>query len=252
MSVAATSLCFAPFTESATPFGHNRATIFAISSMPRNGGTRLLKYMLGLAQKTKPKLLLIPTPLGDDPRWIEFWVKQLVPQLDCEFDALRTFDVSSKMGAYHERIMNADVIFVTGGNTLNALAVWKAHGIEGSLRQAWEKGIVLGGESAGMVSWFEQGWSDSRPEKLSVVAGLGFLPGSACPHYEDGQRRDSYQSAVASGAIQAGYGCHGGTALIYRGTTLDKVVSVDSVSSVFRVSKGPAGAIETPVEARVI
>jgi dipeptidase E len=203
-------------------------------------------------QKRKPKLLLIPTPLGDDRRWVEFWEKQLAPQLDCEFSALRTFDDSPNMKAHQERVMNADVIFVTGGNTLNALAVWKAQGIDTSLRQAWEKGIVLGGESAGMISWFEEGWSDSRPEKLSVVNGLGFLPGSACPHYENPQRRESYQAAVASGAIKGGYGCHGGTALIYRGTALEKVVSIDAASSVFRVTKGATAVTESPVDLTVI
>ena len=240
------------FAQGTSPIAADKRTICAISSMPRNGGIRLLKHMLSLAQKTKPKLLLIPTALGDDRRWVEFWEKQLVPQLDCEFSALRTFDDSPNMKSHHERIMNADVIFVTGGNTLNALAVWKAHAIDTSLRQAWEKGIVLGGESAGMISWFEEGWSDSRPEKLSVVNGLGFLPGSACPHYENPQRRASYQAAVASGAIKGGYGCHGGTALIYRGMVLDKVVSIDAVSSVFRVEKDATGASEVLVTSTVI
>ena len=184
--------------------------------MPRNGGIRLLQHMLSLTSRKQPKLLVVPTPLGDDPKWIEFWQKQLAPQLNCEMDFLRTFGDSSNMKAHHERIMNMDAVFVTGGNTLSALAVWRAHGIDKSLRAAWEKGVVLGGESAGIACWFEQGLSDSRPEKLSVVGGLGFLPGSCCPHYEDkNDRRKTYQSMVGSGALAAGYGCESGTALVF-------------------------------------
>jgi dipeptidase E len=214
--------------------------------MPRNGGLRLLKHMLSLTQKSKPTLLLVPTPLGDDPRWIDFWKKDLLPQLSCELEVLRTFGDSGNMKAHHERIINADAVFVTGGNTLNALAVWKAQGIDVSLRQAWEKGVVLGGESAGMVCWFEQGLSDSRPEKLSVVNGLGFLSGSCCPHYDQDSRRGTYTSMVGSGGIEGGYGCAGGTALIYRGKKLQQVVAIDE-SSVHNVTKSAAGFSETKI-----
>ncbi|MCZ2136257.1 MAG: peptidase E [Burkholderiales bacterium] len=204
-----------------------RRTICALSSLPRGNDVRLLKYALSLAGKPRPKLLLIPTAVGDDPRWIEFWVKRLVPKIDCEFEILRLFGDSTNMKAHHPRIMNTDAIFVAGGNTLNALAVWRAQGIDASLRAAWEKGVVLSGESAGMICWFEQGLSDSRPEKLTVVEGLGFLPGSVCPHHDNAERRDTYRELVARGEIKAGYGCDGGTGLMFRDTKFDKAVTTD-------------------------
>lgn len=240
---------FSPSGQTAT---RELRTICAMSSMPRNGGIRLLQHFLALTGKPKPKLLLIPTAVGDDRRWIDFWAKQLVPQIECEFEVLRLFGDSTNMKAHHPRIMNADAIFVAGGNTLNALAVWKAQGIDTSLRAAWEKGIVLGGESAGMICWFEQGLSDSRPEKLSVVDGLGFLPGSACPHHENAERRQLYRELIARGEMKSGHGCDGGTALIFRGTSLDKAIAVDTSNRVVAYERTGSTAPEKAVATEVI
>ena len=89
-----------------------------------------------------------------------------------------------------------DGIVASGGNTLNQQAIWKAQGIDVILRQAWDRGIVLGGASAGSLCWFEEGTTDSRPKELTTVKCLGFLKGSHCPHYDrEPDRRPLYQQA---------------------------------------------------------
>jgi dipeptidase E len=88
-----------------------------------------------------------------------------------------------------------DGIVCSGGNTLNQQAIWKAQGIDVVLRQAWDRGIVLGGASAGSLCWFEEGTTDSRPKALTTVQGLGFLKGSHSPHYDaEKDRRPLYHS----------------------------------------------------------
>ena len=49
------------------------------------------------------------------------------------------------------------VIVLGGGNTANLLAIWRVHGFDAILREAWEAGVVLCGWSAGMICWFEAG-----------------------------------------------------------------------------------------------
>ena len=94
-----------------------------------------------------------------------------------------------------------DAIFVSGGNTANLLAIWRAHGFDEIIREAWEQGIVLAGSSAGMICWFEAGVTDSfGPQLEGMRDGLGFLPGSACPHYDgEDRRRPVYTRLVANG-----------------------------------------------------
>jgi peptidase E len=87
-------------------------------------------------------------------------------------------------------LLNQDVIYVGGGNTKSMLVVWRDWGLPELLREAWEKGIVLTGVSAGAICWFEQGVTDSWAGELRPFDCLGFLPGSCCPHYDgEGNRR---------------------------------------------------------------
>ena len=60
-----------------------------------------------------------------------------------------------------EQVLAHDVVLVAGGNTANMLAVWRVHGFDTVLREAWESGVVLAGWSAGAICWFEAGVTDS-------------------------------------------------------------------------------------------
>ena len=81
---------------------------------------------------------------------------------------------------------------------LNLLAIWRAHGLDASCAVAWERGIVLAGQSAGAMCWFEGGHHHARPEPRGRRAGLGLLPGSLCVHYHrDPDRRSELLDQVA-------------------------------------------------------
>jgi peptidase E len=130
-----------------------------------------------------------------------------------------------------------DVILVAGGNTANLLAVWRVHGFDRVLREAWEAGVVLSGWSAGMICWFEAGVTDSFGPQLSGLRdGLGFLPGSACPHYDGEElRRPVYRQLVRDGfppgiALDDGAGAH------YAGTQLVEVIRSSPAACGYRVT----------------
>lgn len=60
---------------------------------------------------------------------------------------------------------------------ISMLGVWRAHGIDRILREAWERGIVLCGLSAGSLCWFEECVTTYQKE-TRVTIGLGLLPWS--------------------------------------------------------------------------
>jgi len=104
-----------------------------------------------------------------------------------------------------ELALGSDVILVCGGNTANMLAVWRLHGFDRILREAWEAGVVLAGWSAGLICWFEAGVTDSfGPQLEGLRDGLGFLPGSACPHYDSEERRRPVVNALVGDGFPAG------------------------------------------------
>ena len=66
-------------------------------------------------------------------------------------------------------------------------------------------GIVLGGQSAGAICWFEQGITDSWADRLRPLDCMGFLPGSCCPHYDgEVERRPAYHACAERG-LKPGY-----------------------------------------------
>jgi dipeptidase E len=124
-----------------------------------------------------------------------------------------------------ELALGSDVILVCGGNTANMLAVWRLHGFDRILREAWEAGIVLCGWSAGMICWFEAGVTDSfGPQLAGIRDGLGFLPGSACPHYDGEERRRPVYSELVANGFPPGIALDDAAAAHYVGTELVEVV----------------------------
>lgn len=183
----------------------------------------LERYILAQSGKSWPSVLFVPTASGDSPQYITAFY-EVFNQLPCVPRHLSLF--KAPKGSLEAYVLNHDVICVGGGNTKNLLALWREWGLDDIMRKAWEKGIFLVGSSAGSLCWFEQGVTDSLPGALSVLNGLGFLPGSNCPHYNDeSERRPSYQKFVSSGEIKSGIAQDQHVGLHFRGTELYNVVT---------------------------
>jgi dipeptidase E len=148
-----------------------------------------------------------------------------------------------------ELALASDAILVCGGNTANMLAVWRVHGFDTILREAWEAGVLLTGWSAGMICWFEAGVTDSFSPRLDGMRdGLGLLPGSACPHYDGEElRRPVYTKLVRKG-FPAGIALDDGVAAHYVGAELHEIVTDRPGAGGYRV--GADG--ETRLEPTVI
>jgi peptidase E len=219
-----------------------------ISQDPDN--PRLLDFLVRLTGRDQPKVCLIQTASGDREAGLVNGY-QAFSRRGCQITHLAFFPriIEDMRGL----ILNQDLIYVGGGSTANLLAIWRLHGLDAILREAWEAGIVLAGVSAGAICWFEAGTTDSFGPTLQPMRdGLGFLPGSCCPHYNgEAQRRPLYHRVVAEG-FPAGYAVDDGCALHYRDTALAEVVTSLSTSRAFRVGPGEDGAIETPLEARLL
>ncbi len=148
-----------------------------------------------------------------------------------------------------ELVLSQEVIVVGGGNTANMLAIWRVHGFDLLLREAWEQGILLTGASAGMICWFEAGVTDSfGPQLEGMRDGLAFLPGSACPHYDGEELRRPAYHRLVDGGFPPGYAADDGVGLHFVGTELAEVVSSRQGATAYRLEPGS----ETPLTARAI
>ena len=146
-------------------------------------------------------------------------------------------------------VAEQDVFWVAGGSTANLLAVWRLHGLDGLLRAAYERGAVLCGVSAGMNCWFDGSTTDSFGPALRPLAdGLGFLPGSACPHYDSNpQRRPLYRQWVDEGTLAPGWAADDHAALHFRGREFVEAVALREGAQGYRVEPGSETALPTRV-----
>lgn len=214
--------------------------ILALSGYPDDA---MLDYVLSLARG--PRLLYVPTAAMEDPASTLDWYARVRGR--AEMTHLHFFPYPP--ADLRALTLSHDLVFVTGGNTANALSIWRMHGFDKVLRQAWEQDVLLTGYSAGAICWFEAGVTDSfGPQLEGMRDGLGFLAGSACPHYDAEElRRPVYRELVAE-AFPAGYAADDDAALLFVGTELAEVWTIREGATAYRVEPES----ESPLAARLL
>jgi dipeptidase E len=208
-----------------------------------------IRYMVSLTGKKRPRLCYLPTANADRPESIVTWFRNCAA-LDVVPFVQESFIASNRQKqGWDEVFLSMDGIVASGGNTLNQQAIWKAQGIDLVLRQAWDRGIVLGGASAGSLCWFEEGTTDSRPKELTIVKCLGFVKGSHSPHYDrEPDRRPLYQKLIASGEMKPGYACDNDAGIYFEDNEVKRVVSTRADAKVYYVSASGGRALEKVME----
>ena len=140
--------------------------------------------------------------------------------------------------SWEEVFLSMDGIVVSGGNTLNQQAIWKAQGIDVVLAEAWDRGIVLGGASAGSLCWFEEGTTDSRPEGADDRASASASSRAATRRTTIAEpgRRPLYQKLIGSGQMKPGYACDNDAGIYFEDNEVKRVVSTRAGAKVYYVS----------------
>jgi peptidase E len=202
---------------------------------------RLDDYILGLAHGRDSRVCYVPTATGDNDRLVANFYRLLGAR--CRASHLPLF-MNDVMPA-SERL-DVDIIYVSGGNTANMLALWRLHGIDQLLRGAYERGVILCGLSAGALCWFEHGVTDSFGP-LRGMECLGFLSGSFCPHYDgDPQRRPTYHRLLREG-MPGGYAADVGAGLHFIDGELDHGIASRPNANAFFVQLQNGSIEEQPI-----
>ena len=249
-NITADTLNAAAGPDSATPSAQATRKILIAGGGFR---TSFIRYMAQLTGKTRPRLCFLPTAAADSPDATISWFQYCAP-LNVEAHVQNVFIESlTQTKGWDEVLLSMDGIVCSGGNTLNQQAIWKAQGIDVVLRQAWDRGIVLGGASAGSLCWFEEGTTDSRPKALSIVKCMGFLKGSHSPHYDaEPGRRPLYQRLISSGQMAPGYACDNDAGIYFEDNTAKRVVATRAGAKVYYVSMVNGAINERVMEPEMI
>ncbi|HEY3959653.1 MAG TPA: peptidase E [Solirubrobacteraceae bacterium] len=204
----------------------------------------------GVSRSGRPRICFLPTASGDADHYVVRFYRRFSPACDASHVSLFRRDQGT--GGVEDdlatHLLSQDVIYVGGGNVVSMLGAWRAHGLDEVLREAWRKGVILCGPSAGSLCWFEQALSAFHGAPRTV-RGLGLLPYSNCVHYDaEPTRRAEYHRFVGEG-MRTGFAVEDGVALHFCGTRLEQVVSSRPDGHAYLVEPSGDGVMEAQLQA---
>jgi peptidase E len=213
-----------------------------------SGNPLLDDYVLGLTGSAQPRVCFLPTASGDADHYLVRFYNAFRDRARASHVSL--FRRERGVDDVRAHLLAQDLIYVGGGSLLSLLGVWRAHGIDAILREAWEAGVVLCGLSAGSLCWFAEAVSGYHGE-VNRVEALGLLPHSNAVHYSDGDRRGAFHRHLLEG-MPAGYAAEDGAALRFVGDELVEVVSSRLEARAYRLERRGPRVVETRLATRYL
>ena len=180
-------------------------------------------YLLALTGKDHPTVCLLGTATGDSETETMKFVRAFMGHAELTYAPayryLRPGDDPIT------RLLEADLIYIPGGNAPGTVATWQALGWDAVLRAAWQHGTVIAAMSAGAMAVFDH-YACKWHRKPRLAQGIGLIGGSLGCHFNetDNPSHALLRAAIADQTVPAGYALHDGFALRFAGDELVECV----------------------------
>ena len=169
------------------------------------------QFVIDQSKKSKNKIGFLATASKDDENKINLFYKRYQNTKS----ELSHFNLTSATDGFSEWILNKDIIYIGGGNTVFMLNIWKKNKLENIFKDAYEKGIILSGVSAGAVCWFDWILSDSAGPGYNPIRGINLISGSCTPHSSNIQRIDQFELEIKNNKLPQGMAIDDGVAVVF-------------------------------------
>ena len=138
-------------------------------------------------EKENPNFLFIGLASSHSDSYYDT-MKKIFRDLGCTPVYLKKSNLVNNPDIVKQKINDADIIYICGGDTVKLLDHVKEYNLESLLKEAYNKGTVLAGMSAGAILLSNKGFSDSliireESDKYEFLNGLKFIDINFCPHY---------------------------------------------------------------------
>ncbi len=171
----------------------------------------LILHTMELTGKAHPRFLLTPTSAFDN---VNRDTLSRYFKAGCEVDTLLLTDARLTEEEIAQKIGSADIIRAPGGNLKYLTHIWRKTGADIYMKQAYRRGTVLTGGSAGAMCWFAQGYDNcALYDEKELTDGIGILPYCFCPHYES-ESWQTFNEAVY-GASYSAIACEDNAAVCF-------------------------------------
>ena len=169
------------------------------------------QFVLDQSKKINNKIGFLATASKDDKEKISSFYKRF-GNIDSE---LSHFNLTLNVDGFSEWILEKDIIYIGGGNTVFMLEIWRKYKLEQIFKNAYEKGIILSGVSAGAVCWFDWILSDSVGPGFNPLRGINLISGSCTPHSSNIKRINQFESDIKDSKLPNGIAIDDGVAVVF-------------------------------------
>ena len=169
------------------------------------------QFVIDKLKSTNNKIGFLATASKDDEKKISLFYKRFE---NTEFE-LSHFNLTSNTNGFSEWIMSKDLVYIGGGNTVFMLEIWRKNKLENIFKDAYEKGIILSGISAGAVCWFDWILSDSVGQGFNPLRGINLISGSCTPHSSNIERINQFESDIKNNKLPQGIAIDDGVAVVF-------------------------------------
>lgn len=216
-------------------------TIIAIGGgeLSSKSGLSLHKEIINHSKSNNPKVLFVPTASYDNENYITSFKEVFEKKLACKVNVLKLVEEKYSSIEIEEMVFSSDIIYVGGGNTDYMMSVWRHFSLDKLLIEAFDRGIVLSGLSAGAVCWFDfiqsgmDSYESTETDSYKRLDGLGLIRGYGCSHFNQKLRNSNFQEMIYNYKAE-GFGICDNSALIYKDGSF-KVISTDNTKGVYKV-----------------
>ena len=178
------------------------------------------EYIANLAKERagerRANALFIPTASHDFMPYYNTFHKVYTGVFDIKTDVALSVYKEVDIERMRQKFEKADVIYVGGGDTVFMIEHWKKMGLLPLVEDAYQRGVIIAGLSAGAICWFSDIYTDSESalgegEKYAMFQGLNWIKGVISPHY--GARMLDFDKIVCYNYSRA-YGVEDNSALV--------------------------------------
>ena len=211
------------------------------------------RYIASLAREhageNRPYGLFIGTASHDSMPYFNSFRKTYTSVFDIKADVALTVYGEMDLEKIRRKFEKADFIYVGGGDTLYMLKRWQEFGLLNLIRDAYDRGVIICGLSAGAICWFEDIYTDSelaqdKDAPYSMQKGLGWLKGRISPHYNERVNDfDDIMRSLPSGA--RAYGIENLSALEFVNGELTR--SINAGGSSYIIENNGYEIVKSPI-----
>lgn len=132
------------------------------------------EYIAGRAKARagirRANALFLPTASHDFMPYYNTFHKVYTGVFDIKTDVALCVFKDADLARMREKFEKADMIYAGGGDTVFMIEQWKKTGLLPLIREAYERGVVICGLSAGAICWFSDMYTDSATAAATAAA----------------------------------------------------------------------------------